>query len=99
MTLLLCIYVKQIWTFNAWRNNLGLSAVLTAKGVVNPVLVANMALAVEAGSLSSITEIAGNPPRYPQNPTEVIKESLVLYIARVPGSQGILLSHMFSIVC
>jgi hypothetical protein len=46
---------------------------------------------VEANSLSSITEIAGHPPRYPRNPTEQKRQPLVLYIARVPGSQGILI--------
>lgn len=47
-----------------------------------------MALPLEASSLSSITQLAGNPPRYPRNPTEKKRESLVLYIARVPGSRG-----------
>lgn len=47
-----------------------------------------MALPLQANSLSSITQLAGNPPKYPRNPTEPKKESLVLYIARVPGSRG-----------
>jgi len=47
-----------------------------------------MAMPPQANSLSSITQLAGNPPRYPRNPTEQKRESLVLYIARVPGSRG-----------
>jgi len=47
-----------------------------------------MASFIEANSLSSITQLAGNPPRYPRNPTEQKRSSLVLYIARVPGSRG-----------
>jgi hypothetical protein len=44
--------------------------------------------AVEAHSLSSITTLAANPPKYPRNPTEEPRSSLVLYIARVPGRKG-----------
>ncbi|KAI9877406.1 MAG: hypothetical protein M1830_003996 [Pleopsidium flavum] len=47
-----------------------------------------MSPAVEARSLSSLTTLAANPPRYPRNPTLKIQEPLVLYIARVPGSRG-----------
>jgi hypothetical protein len=47
-----------------------------------------MASSVQAASLSTITELAGNPPKYPRNPTEQKREPLVLYIARVPGSRG-----------
>ena len=47
-----------------------------------------MATAVEANSLSSITQLAANPPRYPRNPSQETRPSLVLYIARVPGSRG-----------
>jgi hypothetical protein len=47
-----------------------------------------MAPHVEANSLSDITELASNPPRYPRNPTEPRKASLTLYIARVPGCKG-----------
>lgn len=43
---------------------------------------------VEANSLSDITQIASNPPKYPRNPTEKQRPPLTLYIARVPGSQG-----------
>ena len=43
---------------------------------------------VEARSLSSITTIASNPPAYPRNPTHEKLDPLVLYIVRVPGSQG-----------
>jgi hypothetical protein len=43
---------------------------------------------VEARSLSSITAIASNPPAYPRNPTHEKHDPLVLYIVRVPGSQG-----------
>ncbi|KAI9745944.1 MAG: hypothetical protein M1818_000625 [Claussenomyces sp. TS43310] len=51
-----------------------------------------MAPSVEANSLSSITQLASNPPRYPRNPTESKRQSLVLYIARVPGSHDIILT-------
>jgi hypothetical protein len=47
-----------------------------------------MAPQVEANSLSDITQLASNPPRYPRNPTEPKRQSLTLYIARVPGSRG-----------
>lgn len=47
-----------------------------------------MASAVEARSLSALTNLAANPPRYPRNPTLNVQEPLVLYIARVPGSRG-----------
>lgn len=47
-----------------------------------------MAIAVEASSLSQITELASNPPRFPRNPTETKREPLTLYIARVPGKRG-----------
>lgn len=43
---------------------------------------------VEARSLSAITAIASNPPAYPRNPTHEKHDPLVLYIVRVPGSQG-----------
>ena len=43
---------------------------------------------VEANSLSDILELAANPPKYPRNPTEKERQSLTLYIARVPGSKG-----------
>jgi hypothetical protein len=53
-----------------------------------------MAPHVEANSLSDITQIASNPPKYPRNPTEPKRQSLTLYIARVPGSRGWLLFLM-----
>ena len=43
---------------------------------------------IEAGSLSSLTTLAANPPQYPRNPTEQERSPLILYIARVPGSKG-----------
>ncbi|KAF2687710.1 hypothetical protein K458DRAFT_331984 [Lentithecium fluviatile CBS 122367] len=49
---------------------------------------------IEARSLSSLTSLASNPPSYPRNPTHVKHESLVLYIARVPGSRDVFLSPM-----
>ncbi|KAK8227144.1 hypothetical protein IWZ00DRAFT_525111 [Phyllosticta capitalensis] len=50
--------------------------------------------AIEAKSLSSLTTLASNPPRYPRNPTHEKHESVVLYIARVPGSRDVFLSPM-----
>jgi hypothetical protein len=47
-----------------------------------------MSIAIEANSLSSLTLLASDPPQYPKNPTHVLREALVLYIARVPGSRG-----------
>lgn len=47
-----------------------------------------MAFQVEAKSLSDITQLAANPPKYPRNPTEQLRDPLTLYIARVPGIQG-----------
>ncbi|POS85423.1 hypothetical protein EPUL_003952 [Erysiphe pulchra] len=48
-----------------------------------------MTVTVEANSLSDITQIASNPPRYPRNPAEKPRRPLTLYIARVPGSKAI----------
>ncbi|RDW67954.1 hypothetical protein BP6252_09350 [Coleophoma cylindrospora] len=53
-----------------------------------------MAPQVEASSLSDIIHLAANPPKYPRNPTETARQSLVLYIARVPGSQDIILTTL-----
>ncbi|KAK0113693.1 hypothetical protein ONS95_013942 [Cadophora gregata] len=53
-----------------------------------------MAPQVEASSLSDITQLAGNPPKYPRNPTEAKREPLTLYIARVPGSRDIILTTL-----
>ncbi len=41
---------------------------------------------VEARSLSEINILAANPPQYPHHPT--VRESLTLYISRVPGTRG-----------
>jgi NADH dehydrogenase (ubiquinone) Fe-S protein 8 len=40
----------------------------------------------EARSLSTINYLAANPPQYPHHPE--VRESLTLYISRVPGTQG-----------
>ncbi|KAL9121072.1 MAG: hypothetical protein Q9187_002377, partial [Circinaria calcarea] len=53
-----------------------------------------MTTAIEARSLSSVTALAANPPRYPRNPTHTIQQPLVLYIARVPGSRDVFLSTL-----
>src|SRR3954470_1957112 len=47
-----------------------------------------MASHIEANSLSDITQLASNPPKYSRNPTEQKRQPLSLYIARVPGSRG-----------
>ncbi|KAK4096283.1 hypothetical protein N658DRAFT_490088 [Parathielavia hyrcaniae] len=44
----------------------------------------------EARSLSTINYLAANPPQYPYQPE--VRESLTLYISRVPGTQDIILS-------
>ncbi|KAK0663493.1 hypothetical protein QBC41DRAFT_329115 [Cercophora samala] len=46
----------------------------------------------EARSLADINYIAANPPQYPHHPE--VKESLTLYISRVPGTQDVILSTM-----
>ncbi|KAK4174468.1 hypothetical protein QBC36DRAFT_333591 [Triangularia setosa] len=46
----------------------------------------------EARSLTIINYIAANPPQYPHHPE--VKESLTLYISRVPGTQDVILSTM-----
>ncbi|KAI9796334.1 MAG: hypothetical protein M1825_000635 [Sarcosagium campestre] len=53
-----------------------------------------MAPAVQASSLSELTTLAFNPPRYPRNPTQEVREPLVLYIAKVPGSRDVFLTTM-----
>ncbi|KAF2807857.1 uncharacterized protein BDZ99DRAFT_489426 [Mytilinidion resinicola] len=50
--------------------------------------------AIEARSLSNLTALASQPPRYPRNPTHERHEPLVLYIARVPGSRDVFLTPM-----
>ncbi|KAK4195699.1 hypothetical protein QBC40DRAFT_258729 [Triangularia verruculosa] len=46
----------------------------------------------EARSLTAINYIAANPPQYPHHPE--VKESLTLYISRVPGTQDVILSTL-----
>ncbi|KAK3988753.1 hypothetical protein QBC44DRAFT_98276 [Cladorrhinum sp. PSN332] len=46
----------------------------------------------EARSLSAINFIAANPPQYPHHPE--VRESLTLYLSRVPGTQDIILSTL-----
>ncbi|AEO67426.1 uncharacterized protein THITE_2116314 [Thermothielavioides terrestris NRRL 8126] len=45
---------------------------------------------LEARSLSTVNYLAANPPQYPYHPE--LRESLTLYISRVPGTQDIILS-------
>ncbi|KAJ4417908.1 hypothetical protein N0V85_001649 [Neurospora sp. IMI 360204] len=45
---------------------------------------------VEARSLSTLNSLAANPPQYPHSAD--VKESLTLYISRVPGSRDVILS-------
>lgn len=49
---------------------------------------------IEAGSLSSITPIASNPPPHPHGGRDILKQSLTLYIARVPGSRDVFLTPL-----
>ncbi|KAL2267975.1 hypothetical protein VTJ83DRAFT_2821 [Remersonia thermophila] len=44
----------------------------------------------EARSLSEINYLASNPPQYPYHPE--LRESLTLYISRVPGTHDVILS-------
>ena len=53
-----------------------------------------MIAGVEAKSLSGINHLAANPPKFPRNPTEQKHEPLTLYIARVPGTNDIILSTL-----
>ncbi|KAI9686341.1 MAG: hypothetical protein M1822_003686 [Bathelium mastoideum] len=53
-----------------------------------------MSEAIEAGSLSALTDLAINPPLDPSNSTEPERPPLVLYIARVPGSKDVFLSPL-----
>ncbi|KAK3902328.1 oxidoreductase-like protein [Staphylotrichum tortipilum] len=53
-------------------------------------MAANVNVQTEARSLSAINYLATNPPQYPYNPE--LRESLTLYISRVPGTQDIILS-------
>ncbi|KAK0625135.1 hypothetical protein B0T17DRAFT_617268 [Bombardia bombarda] len=47
---------------------------------------------VEARSLAAINSLAANPPQYPHHPE--LRESLTLYISRVPGTRDIILSTL-----
>ncbi|KAK0724067.1 hypothetical protein B0H67DRAFT_480518 [Lasiosphaeris hirsuta] len=47
---------------------------------------------VEARSLSDINILAANPPQYPHHPE--VRESLTLYISRVPGTRDVILSTL-----
>lgn len=49
---------------------------------------------VEALSLASLTTLLSNPPQYPRNPTHEVREPLVLYIVRVPGSRDVVLTPL-----
>lgn len=53
-----------------------------------------MTPAVEASSLSSLTEIAANPPAHPRAGAGHSTLPLVLYIARVPGSRDVFLTPL-----
>jgi hypothetical protein len=57
-----------------------------------------MAPHIEANSLSDITQLASNPPKYPRNPTEPRRVSLTLYIARVPGNKGLSFVYAFPVL-
>lgn len=52
----------------------------------------DMAVPVQAGSLSSITHIAANPPLHPNASIGSHFQPLILYIARVPGSRDVFLT-------
>ncbi|KAJ9611658.1 hypothetical protein H2200_004842 [Cladophialophora chaetospira] len=49
---------------------------------------------VEAQSISSLSNLLANPPRYPRNPTHQVHPPLVLYIVRVPGSKDVFLTTL-----
>ncbi|GAB7365078.1 hypothetical protein MBLNU230_g5859t1 [Neophaeotheca triangularis] len=51
-------------------------------------------LNVEANSLSSVTDIASNPPAHPGVPVDEPLRPLTLYIAKVPGSQDVFLTPL-----
>ncbi|KAG9246171.1 hypothetical protein BJ878DRAFT_304907 [Calycina marina] len=53
-----------------------------------------MAPAIEARTLSDLTHLASNPPKYPRNPTEEKRQPLTLYIVRVPGSKDVILTTL-----
>lgn len=43
---------------------------------------------IEAGSLSSLTALADEPPLNPRQLVERKWDPVILYLARVPGSRG-----------
>ncbi|KAK7409103.1 hypothetical protein QQX98_008711 [Neonectria punicea] len=47
---------------------------------------------MEARSLTSVNNLAANPPQYPVNPTDERQDPLTLYISRVPGTRDVILS-------
>ncbi|CAM1503601.1 Fc.00g011920.m01.CDS01 [Cosmosporella sp. VM-42] len=47
---------------------------------------------MEARSLTSLNNLAANPPQYPINPAEEKQDPLTLYISRVPGTRDVILS-------
>ncbi|KAI9654470.1 MAG: hypothetical protein M1829_000926 [Trizodia sp. TS-e1964] len=51
-----------------------------------------MAPSIQANSLSSLVNLASNPPISPRDPTIEAREPLLLYIARVPGTKDIFLT-------
>ncbi|KEF53654.1 uncharacterized protein A1O9_10054 [Exophiala aquamarina CBS 119918] len=53
-----------------------------------------MSTPIQAQSISSLTDLLANPPRYPRNPTHQVHDPLVLYIVRVPGSQDVFLTPL-----
>jgi hypothetical protein len=57
-------------------------------------MVYDIPAAIEAGSLSSITPIASNPPPHPGRGSEHLAQPLTLYIARVPGSRDVFLTPL-----
>ena len=54
----------------------------------------DMTSAVEAHSLSSITNVAANPPKHPVTSHDADAQSLTLYIARVPGMRDVFLTPL-----
>ncbi|KAK5061221.1 hypothetical protein LTR84_007763 [Exophiala bonariae] len=53
-----------------------------------------MSAPIQAQSFSSLSDLLANPPRYPRNPTHQVRDPLVLYIVRVPGSQDVFLTPL-----
>lgn len=51
-------------------------------------------MAIEARSFAHLTNLASNPPNYPQNPTETAHSQITLYIVRVPGSRDVFLTPL-----